>query len=154
MTEHIRGSLRVRFWWRVGYETSQGCWPWDGPTLPGGYGKMWRSDFERLWHPSQLAHRIAYELEVGPIPDGLTLDHLCGNPNCVNPDHLEPVTQRVNTLRGSGPIAAHAVKTHCAHGHPYDEENTYHMPSGGRDCKICVRRRGREYRLRRKERSQ
>lgn len=100
----------------------------------------------------RLAHRAAYELLVGPIPDGLTLDHLCRRPACVNPEHLEPVTQRENNLRAPNQLTAiNLAKTHCPRGHPYDEVNTYHMPNGGRDCKVCTNRRSRERNERRRQ---
>jgi hypothetical protein len=89
------------------------------------------------------AHRFAYELFVDEIPDGLTLDHLCRNPRCVNPGHLEPVTQRENTLRGISPVAVNAAKTHCKHGHLLDEANTYMTNAGSRQCRTCNRLRMR-----------
>jgi hypothetical protein len=87
------------------------------------------------------AHRFAYETLVGPIPEGLDLDHLCRNPPCVNPDHLEPVPHVVNVLRGAVP-KIWAAKTRCPKGHPYDEVNTYRSPSrpDSRKCKTCARR--------------
>lgn len=88
-----------------------------------------------------LAHRVFYEHHVGPIPLGLTIDHLCKVTRCVNPDHLEPVTQRVNTLRGDGPSAVNARKTHCPHGHEYTPDNTYVRKAGGRICKTCSQQR-------------
>lgn len=108
------------------------CWQWIRGKLKSGYGcarynkKNWR------------AHRLYYELLVGPIPDGLTIDHLCRNRSCVNPGHMEVVTQGVNTLRGFSPSAIHARKTHCPKGHPFDEANTYVNPGRYfRGCRIC-----------------
>ena len=124
-----RGTIRERVYFKIGLETPDGCWPWEGATIKYGYGRVWRSEFEKLFHSSQLAHRVVYELEGYTIPEGMELDHLCRNPNCVNPDHLEPVTHRTNVRRGNSPIGKHHLKTHCAHGHPYDDENTYHMPN-------------------------
>lgn len=79
------------------------------------------------------AHRVAYEALVGPIPGGLVLDHLCRNPGCYNPTHLEPVTNAENIRRG------YAVKTNCPHGHEYTAANTHYTPAGHRRCKECHR---------------
>lgn len=83
-----------------------------------------------------LAHRKIYEAIIGPIPAGLNIDHLCRNRACVNPWHMEPVTQHVNVMRGSSPWAKHAKATHCPSGHAYDEENTY-LYRGSRYCRTC-----------------
>jgi hypothetical protein len=98
--------------------TGPGCWEWVGHLTPQGYGSLGR----------RLAHRLVYEVAVGPIPAGLQLDHLCRNRRCVNPDHLEPVTSRENTLRGSGLPAQRVLVTHCPRGHAYTDENTYVRP--------------------------
>ena len=87
----------ARFWSRV--VKSDDCWEWAGAHDNHGYSK---TSFE---YRDMAAHRVAYELVVGPIPEGLTIDHLCRNRGCVNPAHLEPVTQRENTLRGVSPAA-------------------------------------------------
>lgn len=124
---------KARFWAMVDKQSPTGCWLWTGPQDPRGYGRFW---FEQK--PSR-AHRRSYEWLVGPIPEGLVLDHLCRVRNCVRPDHLEPVTNRENILRGVSPTARNAVKTHCSQGHPYDSSNTYVRPGGGRDCRACKR---------------
>ncbi len=107
------------------------CWLWTG-TRWNGYGKF------RLNGKSVFVHRISHELFKGDIPDGLVIDHLCRNTLCVNPEHLEAVTQKVNCERGLVGIV-NASKTHCKHGHEYDQENTYHIPTGGRQCRACNR---------------
>lgn len=116
---------------------SGACWLWTGAKTWNGYGLFGVGGLV------QLAHRVVYELLEGPIPKGLTLDHRCRVSPCTNPAHLEPVTMRQNILRGSGITAREARQTHCKHGHPFDEVNTRWRPTGGRDCAICRRQRGR-----------
>ena len=120
-----------RFWSKV--EKSDGCWLWTAGTS-GKYGSF------RIDGSATTAHRVAYALEVGPVPEGLVLDHLCRNTLCVNPSHLEPVTIAENVRRGdlSGNGAEHRAKTHCPAGHEYAEANTY-MYKGGRHCRACRR---------------
>ena len=122
-------SIEERFWAKV--RKTAGCWVWTGAKISSGYGEM------SVKGKPQYAHRLAYELLVGPIPDGLVIDHLCRNTSCVNPAHLEVVTERVNILRGSGATAVHARATHCPQGHPYDEANTYRS-KGHRKCRTCA----------------
>ena len=113
------------------------CWAWLGSTYPAGYG---HSAARRL-EPSGYAHRVAYTLLVGPIPSGLTIDHLCRNRGCVNPVHLEPVTHRENTLRSpDAPAAINARKTHCPKGHPYSGRNLV-ITKSGRNCRLCANAR-------------
>ncbi len=114
------------------YEPSLGaCWLWLGAKVHNGYGQLKRSG------KMVRAHRYAYELLIGPIPDGLQLDHLCRIPNCVNPDHLETVTSRENTMRGVSFAALNARKTHCPQGHPYSGANLHIRPRGTRKCRMC-----------------
>jgi len=115
-------TLAARFWAKVERLTSDECWAWNGCRDRAGYGKMREG----------RAHRISYELNVGPIPAGLTIDHLCGNKWCVNPAHLEAVTAGENVRRW------HAKRTHCNQGHPWSE-NVYQPRSGRRRCRICAR---------------
>jgi hypothetical protein len=132
-----RALLEERFWSKVdldGATADDDCYNWTGALDRQGYGQFWLGD------RSGLAHRVAYELARGPIPDGLTLDHLCRNRKCVRPDHLEPVTIKENTLRGTSPSALHAVKTHCHRGHEFTPENTFLKANGkGRECRECRR---------------
>jgi len=109
-----------------------GCWLWQGRVHPRtGYGQAWFDGTNRL------AHRVMFTLVRGPIPAGLQLDHLCRVRHCVNPEHLEPVTARENTLRGVTLPAANAAKTECPRGHLYDTDNTYVDRRGGRHCRAC-----------------
>lgn len=124
--------------------TDTGCWEWLGYRNPEGYGRT-RIVVDGVRH-HLLVHRYVYEQMVGPIPHGHTIDHLCRNRACCNPTHLEAVTHRVNILRGEGVAAVHAAKTHCAHGHPYDETNTHRARTGQRVCRTCNRDRVRRYR--------
>ena len=112
------------------------CWEWTAAKSPLGYGAL------NVGDRTKLAHRVVYELLVGSIPDGLDLDHLCRNPSCVKPAHLEPVPRAENLRRGDRP---HARKTHCPQGHPYSGDNLYIPPNGDRICVTCKRKYGREY---------
>lgn len=145
---------------------TSGCWEWTGTRTQDGYGNFAVYGIRGYGKKSmRLAHRLMYAELVQPIPDGMTLDHLCHNADsscpggsacrhrrCVNPAHLEPVPHVVNVLRGGGPTAVNARKTSCVNGHPFDESNTYIKPnSGGRDCRICVRARLRASKRRKRE---
>jgi hypothetical protein len=107
-----------------------GCWLWH-KYRPDGYARIRRGT-------ADYAHRYYYKTYVGPIPDGMELDHLCRVRHCVNPRHLEPVTPKVNTLRGLSPAAQFARATHCVNGHPFDEANTY-VNARQRVCRTCAR---------------
>ena len=120
---------RERFWAKV--DRSGDCWEWRSAFYSNGYGSFW------LNGRSRLAHRVAYELTVGPIPEGLQLDHVCRNTSCVNPGHLRAVTARVNTLRNSSPSAINAAKSACLRGHEFTVANTYVDRRGSRHCRTC-----------------
>ena len=105
-----------------------GCWVWKANRHYLGYGRI------QVEGSSRYAHRVSYELFVGPIPEGLTIDHLCRNRSCVNPKHLEPVTHAEDMAR-----SAPATKTHCKNGHPLSGPNLYvNATSGRRQCRACM----------------
>jgi hypothetical protein len=112
-----------------------GCWAWSAYIDPQGYGRFAVS-VEGKKPKIDRAHRVAYRQLIGPIPDGLDLDHLCRNRWCCNPYHIEAVPHRVNVARGdAGTIEK--MRTHCPQGHEYTEENTFREKDGRRRCKIC-----------------
>lgn len=146
MNDGTRLGRDAAFLARVDKRSPEACWPWTG-TLKAGYGRFLLRKGKRV-----PAHRWAYERFVGPIPDGLTIDHLCHDPwlcaggercphrRCVNPAHLAPATDADNTLRGNSPSAVNARKIQCDHGHDFTPENT-RTRDGHRECLTCMRLR-------------
>jgi hypothetical protein len=122
-----------RFWSHVSKAGDDGCWLWTGRVESNGYANI-TSGISPSGGTSRLAHRVAYELLIGPIPDGLHLDHLCRIRHCVNPDHLEPVTIQENVRRGIHGV----LRTHCANGHELTGHNLMISADGSRRrCRAC-----------------
>lgn len=113
---------------------------WLCPPHQGGYNTI------SVNGKTKLSHRVMHELTVGPIPSDLTLDHTCRNRNCINPKHLEIVTQKENILRGVGVTAINAKKTHCPKNHLLSGENLYISTKGRRECRICRRNQVKKFR--------
>jgi hypothetical protein len=157
-TDDPRATVEERFWSKVNSSAPGGCWLWTPEPNEQGYGQF------SVYGTVRLAHSVAYELLVGPVPAGRQLDHLCHNADescpggstcphrrCVKviadesgQAHVQPATQRENTLRGRSPIAVVARATQCPQGHLYDEANTYRRRGGHRDCRACNRERARK----------
>jgi HNH endonuclease len=125
-------SLREKFFDKV--QKTDNCWNWIGP-IQNGYGR-----FRISQRPTKMksAHRFSYEAHIGPIPSGLTIDHLCRNRSCVNPSHMEVVSIKENVLRGESISAINSRKLKCIKGHAFSKENTS-ICMGRRVCKSCRR---------------
>lgn len=124
-------SVMERFWDQVSPEPNSGCWLWTG-FLINGYAAI------AIKSSPVKASRFSYEYFKGPIPRGLVIDHKCRVPVCVNPDHLETVTDAENLRRGFSPSALNTRKTHCVRGHQFSVENTaIRVRDGGRICRAC-----------------
>jgi hypothetical protein len=119
-------TVEDRFYPKV--SKSSTCWIWEAARDRRGYGQFW---LEGRMH---LAHRVAWQLAFTSIPADMELDHLCRNPSCVNPAHLEPVTHQENVRR------ARAIKTYCPQGHPYSGDNLKIGTRGQRLCRACHRK--------------
>lgn len=145
-TYPLTNQQRERLFSDAEPEPNSGCWLWTGTqTSKDGHGI-----FQIRKGLRAVAHRVMYAAEIGPIPEGAVLDHLCRVPCCVNPAHVEPVTQRENVLRGVGPSARRARQSECIHGHPLSGVNLLIAANGGRHCRACARAAERRYRMRRK----
>lgn len=133
----------VRFW-RMVKLADNGCWLWQGYKENHGYGIFYPGPNDG--RHTVKAHRWSYAIFIGLIPDNMEIDHLCSNPSCVNPNHLEVVSHKTNVKRGKAGAAIvrrQRGKTHCPQGHPYSSENTYTSPQGYRQCRQCHRERDR-----------
>jgi hypothetical protein len=120
-------TLEERFWPKVTKAAS--CWIWTGARTTSGYGTI---RFGRPDRVTYLAHRLSYTWHVGPIPDGLVIDHLCRNRACVNPEHLDPVPQSVNMNRSRRPM--------CRRGlHAMTDDNITPTSKGSRSCTACIK---------------
>lgn len=124
------------------------CWVWLGAKDKDGYGQI---SIKKPRCTTLRAHVVSYEAINGKVPTGLVLDHLCKNPSCINPTHLEPVTNKVNILRGVGRAALNAQKTRCPKGHPYAGGNLYVNPKGQRICRLCNCYAQQRYRQQKKD---
>ena len=134
-------SVDDRFWAKVQKsDNPDGCWLWNAAINPNGYAQF------GIGYKKVYAHRWAYEQVHGPIPKGLQIDHLCRVRHCVNPAHLEIVTNRENFLRGGAPNAKLHHAGHCKHGHPFTKANTYIKKNGTRQCRACSAELHRKYR--------
>lgn len=125
-----------RFWQKVWHDEDTGCWVWLA-SLSSGYGQFYTGagDQKKKWK----SHRYAYEVMIGPIPEGLDLDHLCRNRACINPYHLDPVPNDVNHLRAT----SFALQGACQRGHVDNPRNTRTFPSGKKYCRVCALERQR-----------
>lgn len=121
----MNAAVRDRFFAKV--DRTGACWLWLAATDDFGYGRFHVDEDRHM----AFAHRVAYELLVGEIPEGREIHHMCDVPSCVNPDHLVAVTRQQHGL-----LNRNALRTHCAHGHAYDEQNTY-IRDGKRYCRTC-----------------
>jgi len=147
LTEYRKKSIVDRFWERV--EKTNNCWLWKNKPNKRGYSTLSHNG------KNLLAHRFSYELKHGPIPARMVIDHLCRNRTCVNPDHLEIVSNKENILRVESISAKNAKKTHCPQGHEYTIENTLRYKTLlydgiGRTCRECARLRAKSYRDRKR----
>jgi len=137
-------QIVARFASKIMIDPETDCWYWQGHLSRTGYGEFW------VGHERHTAHRWSYLLFVGPLPDELVLDHLCRNRGCVNPKHVEPVTNGENVLRGEGHSALNARKTHCVRNHPLPDERD---GSGRRICRECKSEESRRWNEKNREKA-
>ncbi|WP_445238441.1 HNH endonuclease signature motif containing protein [Leucobacter sp. USCH14] len=153
MILEIDEGVEKRFWAKVNKNGDGGCWVWVAHVDKLGYGRLRVGGRQGRMVG---AHRVSWMLCVGEIPDGADIDHLCRNPSCVNPAHLEPVSHKENIRRGvAGAVnrARQLAKTHCPQGHEYDGRNTHLRPNGSRSCRACARDYARRRYVAKKEQS-
>lgn len=132
--------IEIRFWSKVKPASNVNeCWEWLAAKGKHGYG-IFRANGKAV-----ICHRLSYEWIIGKIPEGLQIDHLCRNRGCVNPYHMEPVTNKINGLRGESFCAKYARQTHCKNGHPLTPDNldSYALSIGKRHCIICRNEKSR-----------
>ncbi|KKN82050.1 hypothetical protein LCGC14_0313170 [marine sediment metagenome] len=143
----IAAPLIIRFWKCVEIDVITQCWNWQGTITNKGYAQFTVGSRTDNTRGAEFVHRFAYAYFKSPIPIGLTIDHLCRNHACVNPSHLEAVSDRENILRGMGPAALNARREYCQRGHAYQVEE------GRRWCQICKNEQGRGWRKRNLEKA-
>jgi hypothetical protein len=140
-------TVENRFWSKI--DRAGSCWVWTGTLHKCGYGVL------VVTRKAVLAHVFAFRMLIGAVPPGLQIDHLCRNRRCVNPAHMEAVTQAENIRRGIGPSAIFARATHCIAGHEFIQANTYRVKTArgnnARRCRACHARRSREAQQRQRE---
>lgn len=135
----------ARFSRKYTVDTATGCWEWTGGDDGKGYGQFYRQGGIKV-----RAHRESFQHYCGEIPEAHVIDHLCRNHGCVNPAHLEAVTQRENVMRGEGVCAGYAKRTHCPNGHELIADNLTPWESGRRRCLTCHRVYMRDYKRKHK----
>jgi hypothetical protein len=129
----LTADKEARFWAKV--EIGPGCWNWTGAMNPSGYGR-----FAAEGRTLHGAHRVAFQLNGGAIPEGMVIDHICRNRRCVNPAHLRCV-DRLTNVHENSEASAHlnSIKSHCASGHPLSGANLFVRADGYRGCRQCRR---------------